>query len=169
MNEKINSMQLLDPASPDALLPDSAWPLWWIVGGIVAVVILMLIVIRWKRASTTINPAAPRNAAYAAALAELDRIGAADARSTTVQCSLILRKYLATATGDPALFETHDEFVARDGALQALTHDARSAAVSGLARLAMLKYAHESPAVEPVLILTDSRALLETLHHGFTR
>jgi len=169
MNEKANSLQLIEPASPDALLPDSGLPLWWIAGGIATVVVLVILMIWWKRRTTTVSPAGPRRAAYAAALADLDRIGSTDARSTTVQCSLILRKYLTATADDPALFETHDEFVSRQDALQSLTHDARAAAESGLARLAKLKYAQEIPAMDPAAILTESRTLLETLHHGFNR
>ncbi len=169
MNEKSTSLQLQEPASPDALLPDSSLPMWWIAVAIAAVAILAMLVILWKRRSTPVSPAVPRKAAFVAALAELDRIGSADARSTTVQCSLILRKYLVATAKDPALFETHDEFISRHDALQALTQDARVATESGLARLALLKYAPEMPAIDPKVILTESRALLETLHHGFNK
>jgi len=41
-----------------------------------------------------------------------------------VLASLILREYLSSAAGDPALFETHEEFISRHDALQSLTPDA---------------------------------------------
>ena len=64
--------------------------------------------IRWRCAQ----------AAFAEACAAMAAISTADVRDAAVLSSLILRKYLATAAGDPALFETHEEFVARHDALQ---------------------------------------------------
>ena len=69
--------------------------------------------------------------------------------------------------GDPALFETHEEFVARHDALAALSADARHAAESGFSRLVALKYSPEIPQGDPKEVISDSRALLKTLHQGF--
>jgi hypothetical protein len=65
------------------------------------------------------------------------------------------------------LFETHEEFVSRHDALLALTPEARAATETGFTRLAALKYAPEIPDAVPAEVVAESRALLETLHHGF--
>lgn len=170
MPEKPDSLQLMEPASPDALLPDSGVSLWWMAAAIVAVSVLVSIIVRWrKRIAARKIPIDPRVSAYEAAVENLAVMTPADARSTAVQCSLILRRYLADATRDRALFETHEEFVSRQDSMQALTEVARSAAATVFNHLASLKYAPETPSADPASILADSRALLATLHNGFKR
>jgi hypothetical protein len=90
-----------------------------------------------------------------------------DVRNAAVLASLILRKYLSIAAGDPALYETHEEFVARHDALSALAAEARAATAEGFGRLAALKYAPEIPAAAEEEVIAQARTLLETLHHGF--
>ena len=84
-----------------------------------------------------------------------------------MQTSLILRKYLSLAADDPALFETQEEFIARNDALVSLTETARAACAAGFARLAAFKYAPEVPDVPPAAVVDNARELLETLHRGF--
>lgn len=167
MNEKTTTFELMEPASPEALVPQSGlWP-WLVVAAIAVLLAVILILFLRKRSGKPPDAATLRLAAYLEAVAGLACATTADARNAAVQCSLILRKYLSNAAGDPALFETHDEFVARHDALKALTAEARSATEAGFTRLAALKYAPELPAAVPAVIIAESRALLETLHHGF--
>lgn len=168
MNETPTVLELMEPASPEALVPDyGLWP--WFLAALVGIVLLtaVLLLIRKWRKPTTESPAALREAAFRDALAALNDISAAPARATAVQASLILRKYLATAAADPALYETHEEFISRQDSLQALHSDARTAAETGFSRLALLKYAPDIPDEEPAAIRDESRTLLKTLHHGF--
>jgi hypothetical protein len=97
----------------------------------------------------------------------LASINAPQSREAAVQCSLILRHYLSVAANDPALFETHEEFISRHDSLKALTELARAACEAGFARLASLKYSAGFPDINPPEVVTESQALLETLHHGF--
>jgi hypothetical protein len=108
-----------------------------------------------------------RKAAYAQAAAALEEIEAVPARDAAVRSSLILRKYLSAAAGDPALFETHQETISRHDALKGFSEEARATTGRGFARLAALKYAAEIPDAEASEVVAESRALLETLHHGF--
>ncbi len=168
MNEKTANFELLEPAHPEALVPDPLLEPWMIAA---AAVLLLAITACWifrKRRSAAGDPLAARRAAYQDAVAAVENINALQARDAAVQASLILRKYLSLAANDPALFETHEEFISRHDALKALTDDARNAAEAGFTRLASLKYAAEIPDVGPLDVVTESRALLETLHHGFT-
>lgn len=167
MEADSQGLELLEPASPGALLPDyGLWP--WVAAAAIAVLLVIAVRVFLKnRKPAAANRLAIRNAAFAEAAAALAHPATADVRDAAVQCSLILRKYLAAAAGDPALFETHEEFVARHDALEALTPAARAATETGFTRLAALKYAPEIPAAVPAEIIADARVLLETLHHGF--
>ncbi|MEI6176550.1 MAG: DUF4381 family protein [Verrucomicrobiota bacterium] len=171
MNGNPQKLELLEHPSPESLLPDSGFSQWWIVAGVALLVLIVAVVIMIarKRKSSAPSTQTLRNAARADAVTELSRITAADARDAAIQCSLILRRYLSIAAADPALFETHEEFVSRHDALQQLTAQSRLAAATGFTRLATMKYAPEIPA-EPAAgkIISDSRSLLETLHHGFS-
>lgn len=168
MNESTASLELIEPGPPVALVPDAGWELWLAAGLGLALAITAIVLIRMvRRKSSSANPAALREAAFRDALAALDAIRAAETRDTAVQTSLILRAYLAAAAADPALYETHEEFISRHDALQSLTADARNAAETGFSRLATLKYAPQIPAGSPDGVLAESRKLLEILHHGF--
>lgn len=168
MDGKNHSFQLMEPDTPETLMPDAGISLWWAVAGgsvLLGIIILWIVL---KRRSVANHPLTLRNAAHAEAASSLSNLTVADVRGAAIQCSLILRRYLSVATGDPALFETHEEFISRNDALQNLSASARSSAESGFIRLAGLKYAPDLPPAEVVDIITESRALLETLHHGFT-
>jgi hypothetical protein len=167
MNEKSGSFELLEPSPPEALVPDS-WVEPWTIAAAVALLVVVLVVLIFKRKKAApLDPLAMRRAAYAEATAALGEIDAVPARDAAVRSSLILRKYLSVAAGDPALFETHEETISRHDALKDFSEEARATAGQGFARLASLKYAAEIPDAAASEIVAESRALLETLHHGF--
>lgn len=158
----------MEPASPEALLPDHG--LWQWPAAIIALLLLLLVVafLVWKlRKPRPESRFALREAAFRDALAAMDSVDCEHARAAAVQTSLILRKYLASAAQDPALFETHEEFLSREDALQALHPDARAAAAAGFGRLATRKYAPDEPEETAAAIVAESRELLQTLHSGF--
>lgn len=156
----------MEPVSPEMLVPDHGlWP--WFTAAAVVIALGMAVMVYVRRKKPVFDPRAVREAAFADACAALAGVATDDVRDAAVRSSLILRKYLAAAAGDPALFETHEEFVSRHDALQALKADARAATETGFTRLAALKYAPEIPTAVPAEVVAESRALLETLHHGF--
>lgn len=167
MNGKAHSFELMEPASPEALVPDHGlWP--WVVAAVCAVLVILALVFLLKKRKERLDPRAIRNAAFDEASTALAAIDSETPRDAAVRASLVLRRYLSSAARDPALFETHEEFIGRRDSLKELTADARTAAESGFTRLAALKYAPEIPAAVPQEVIGDSRALLETLHRGFT-
>jgi len=161
------TFDLKEPATPEALLPRDYSQACWLAAAALALVLCVAWLIRRQRRQRSKNPQSRRHLAYKEACVALDRIAAANARAAAVQTSLILRKYLSLATDDPALFETHEEFIARNDALQSLTETARAACAAGFARLAACKYAPVVPDLEAAAVIADARELLETLHHGF--
>jgi len=169
MDGPTHNLQLLDPASPEALLPDaSLWPWLTAAAAVIAVLGLLTILVARRKPPPAASPRAMRNAAFAVADRALAATPTGDARDAALQASLIVRHYLAAAAGDPALYQTHEEFVAHHDALQAVTAATRAAAQAGFSRLAALKYAPDVPAAAPAEVLAEARELLETLHHGFT-
>ncbi len=168
MKETTHGLEL-HPAPPVIeLLPDgSALPWWMIVVLLSCFILITVFFVLKKRQSSAGTPPKMRDSAYRSALAALAEIRSAEPRDAAVRSSLIIRKYLSIAADDPALFETHEEFIARQDALKALNDTARAAAESGFTRIAALKYGPENPAIPAADIISESRALLETLHHGF--
>jgi hypothetical protein len=168
MNENTITLELRDAVNPEALLPGHGLWWWWVVAGVLALavgMVVFMLLIRGKVKPP--DPALLRESAYREALAALSQNPPADTREAAVLASLSVRKYLSVAAADPALFETHEEFVSRHDALQALMPEARDAATAGFARLAALKYAPVAPDLSASGVLTESRELLQTLHRGF--
>ncbi|MDP3851565.1 MAG: hypothetical protein Q8Q59_13740 [Luteolibacter sp.] len=167
MNENTHRLVLQEAPAPEELIPDfGLWP-WWLAAGVLALAIITVLVFLKTRKPAAAVSATLREIAFREALAALDESAANDSRSAAVQSSLALRRYLSVTAADPALFETHEEFISRHDALRVLTADARTAAESCFSRLAALKYAPEIPDMPAADVFTESRALLETLHHGF--
>lgn len=166
MNEKSATFQLLEPPSPEALVP-STWLEPWMIAVAAIVAALIVFLIFKKKKTAAFNTLSLRQAAYSKAAGALTRITTTAARDAAVQCSLILRGYLSAAVCEPMLFETHEETLSRHEALKGFSDTARLAAQHGFSRLASLKYAAEIPTADAGEVIAESRALLKTLHHGF--
>ena len=167
MNETPAHFELMEPASPEALIPDAWLEPWMLALALLVAAILAALIIRHKRKPKPANPQALRDSAHATALAALAQSIPVHARDAAVQTSLILRGYLATVAADPALFETHEETISRHEAFNGFSQDANSAAKLGFSHLAALKYSPEIPDAEIASVIADARTLLETLHQGF--
>lgn len=160
------TLELLDAPPPDPLLPGiGLWP--WCFAAALPVIALIVWLLLKRRKPVAVDPLKIREQARNEAGAALDAVKTTDPRDAAVRSSLILRRYLSLAASDPALFETHEEFIARHDALARLNENARAAAGEGFYRLAALKYAPAIPQADAAAILADSRRLLDTLHHGF--
>lgn len=169
MNGEDTRLALQESAAPLELIPDHGlWP-WWLAAGIIVLLAAAVLIYLKLRKPAAVDIVAIRESAFRDARDALRECRAADAREAAVQSSLILRKYLSIAAADPALYETHEEFISRQDALQALGTDARAAAEAGFTSLATLKYAPAPPGKPAAEVITESRSLLETLHHGFAK
>ena len=166
MNEKSGSFELLEPRSPESLVPDSWVEPWMIVLLVVVVLGLLVVLIFRKKTGSVSTPLGIRAVAHAEATAALDAIHEVPPHQAAVRSSLIMRKYLSTVAKDPALFETHEEYVARHEALKNFSEEAREATRLGFARLAAIKYSPQSPDLDTAQVISGSRNLLEILHHG---
>ena len=168
MEEKTPDLRLMEPASPESLLPDAGfpWPIL-IVATLIIIAIVAFLVIKRKNPAIFADPRKLRDAAFARSRAALRSINAGNAREAAVQASLIVRHFLAEAARDPALFETHEEFITRRDSLRQLTDSARESGGKGFTWLANLKYAPQPPDLEPQRVIDEADSLLEVLHLGF--
>jgi len=164
--------QLHEPDAIESLLPG-----WWLphilIGStlLVALILVAVLVIRAKNRPRPVDLAKIREEARLKAVATLEaaRGSAGTPREAAVLASLALRDYLARAAEDPALFETHEEFIARHDSLAALHEQAREAAAAGFSHLASLKYAATPPAAAATEVIESARTLLDQLHRGFSQ
>ncbi len=164
--------QLLEPDSIESLLPG-----WWLphilIGStlLVALILVAVLLVRAKNRPRPVDPAKIREEARLKAVATLEssRSSIKTTREAAVVASLALRDYLSRAAADPALFETHEEFIARHASIVALHEPAREAAAAGFSHLAALKYSAEPPASSTHEVIESARTLLDQLHRGFAQ
>lgn len=167
MEEKPTSFELRPPPPAEPLLPSgpAAWQI--ALAAVALLFLILLIVLLTRRSKKTVDPTTLRTRAYREALRALEEARPPTSREAATFSSLVLRRYLAVAASDPALYETHEEFIARRDSLAKLPEPVKAATVEGFANLAALKYSKESAEGEPAPVITSSRELLETLNLAF--
>ncbi|MGA0845403.1 MAG: DUF4381 family protein [Luteolibacter sp.] len=159
----------------DSPLPESALPRFGLWPWLICLVIPLFGWILWRlwrqKKSQVADPKTIRDQALRDALDEIAAIKPAhDIRQQALDCSQILRRYLATTTQDPAWFETQEEFRARPNALSDFSDAAKHATMDAFDRWAKIKYLPESAALAAAAdIISESRELLHTLHHDLAR
>lgn len=155
----------LVPAEP--LLPDAGFPLWawcFIAAGVLLLGILAWYLARRQRPIGMVDPRKAKEEAYRRAVAELEASsGGQTMQEAATRVSVALRRYLAVASGDPALFETHEEFVARHESLAKYPEELRQTTAEGFSHLARLKYGREANG-DPAALSSSARQLLDRLH-----
>ncbi|NJM37524.1 MAG: hypothetical protein HC845_06480 [Akkermansiaceae bacterium] len=169
MEEKKQIFELLEPQSPESLVPDSWIEPWMIILSVLFALAVLAIFIFKKKKKAAFDPEAIRRAAHLEACQAFAKISETTVRETAVQVSIILRKYLSVVASDPALFETHEETISRHEALENFTEPARESAKNLFSHLASLKYAKKIPDAKASRIIDDGTHLLGILHHGFMK
>jgi hypothetical protein len=128
---------------PDPWLPGVFIPWWgWALAALVVTILLVLLILLARRKAPDTPPDLPSlYAKYRRHLEALagDLAGKPLARVAT-EASLAIRGFLSSALSEPALFETHEETLARSDALHALPQGAREHLIPLLNRLAEYKY-----------------------------
>ncbi len=165
MEEKGNSLELVESRDAIELVPRWEPEAWWFFAASAVIAIAILAVLLMRRKKPSVDLSKEKREAYAEAKAELVKIGGADLRETAIRVSVILRRYLSRSMNEPALFETHEEFVARHDGLKDLPDDVRSEVGGFFAKLAALKYAPDDIGSGDVQrINAGGAALLERIH-----
>jgi len=162
MNDTATQFILHEPPLQEALLPAPIPWLWIALGTCTLIALATLLIIVAKRRKHT-DPTAARRAALAQALREIEEATPLPPHIAALQTSLAIRRYMATATGDPSLFETQEEFLARHPAITLWPPETIHSLVTTLKHLAEIKYRPLDDSQTPADLLTQSRALLQSL------
>ncbi len=162
-------LQLRDLVPSDPLLIEPGLPWWaWLLASLALAGLVTIVV--WYRLSEgrrrTPPPVPTESTAYQAASRQLDEIAShppAEIQPLATQTSAILRRYLTLVSGDPTLFETHEEYLARHDALKDYPEEVRRRTGETFSVLAGLKY-DRNRSGEPGAVIDAARSLLEQLH-----
>ncbi len=161
------SLQLRELVPAEPFIQPPGWPWWAWVALATSVIGFALLMRLFRRKKSTNN--APdlqliSEQAFRLAMEKIDLAGKQTAiPSAATTCSEAIRRYLATVTSDPSLYETHEEFLARHESLKDYPLEVRDAASTGFCRLARLKYG-KSPTGDSSSIANEGRSLLKQLH-----
>ena len=161
-----DALVLRDLVPVEPLLPDSGFPIWawfFIASGVLLLGILIWYLVRRQKPAGMVDPRKVRDEAYRRAIAELETSGGDTMQEAATRVSIALRRYLAVVSGDPALFETHEEFVSRHESLANYPQELRQSTAEGFSHLARLKYGREANG-DPATLYSAARQLLDRLH-----
>lgn len=163
MDETKPSLELRDIPDVTPLLPREWWPWWAWVGLAVGIIVLWRLIAHLCKSSS--SAASLRAQAFQEAQQALEQaksLTTAVAMSTAL--SLALRRYLTVAFGDPTLFETHEEFLARHDALAVLPENIRHELAEHFSTLCRYKYAPCEESVDLSLLVPQASTLLHRIH-----
>ncbi|MES2997669.1 MAG: hypothetical protein V4733_12760 [Verrucomicrobiota bacterium] len=163
------TFELAEPPPVEPLLPSWSYgtAAVFIIGALL-VVVASLLFMRKVLAPRRTTPESIRATAWKNAQRSFAKLDPANVRDAALGSSFIVRGYLAAAIGDPALFETHDEFLAREAPLAEFPEAIREKVRMLFSELAALKYGPEEIG-DPAAIVARSRATLQDIHQGFTK
>lgn len=156
------ALRELVPVEP--LLPDPGLPAWaWVAIALATLGLLVLVIFLRRGKAELSDPLRAREEAYLRAQKDLEAVPGGGIQEAATRVSVTLRRYLADVSGDPALFETHEEFVARHHALASYPEELRNVTAEGFSHLARLKYGPDGGG-DPVALFNAARQLLDRLH-----
>ena len=138
----------------------------WTIAGFILLVITVLSIVIWRK-SKRVKPQSSEELnlqAYKTTIANLALCPSEDPTETATECSIILRRYLIKVTGDPALFETHEEWVARRDSIESLGSSIQQSVEDLCSKLAESKYTPADAKTEPGVMIEDTRQLIEAVH-----
>ena len=160
----LQSIPQLESAIPVEALEGAGINPWFLWGGIGAGVILLAVagLLLYRRfRKQQVSGISPEQIALLG-LQELEEAGP-DLRTTSLELSMILRRYLAGTAQDPALYETHEEFSRRFNSLSGISAEHRMSTKKLLEKLASYKYAgvqQDAPQVTQALIAETRQTIL---------
>jgi len=143
MEEEPNSFELVENREAIELVPTWEPQLWWLFVGAGVLVLVVLSVVYLRREKVAFNPQNAEREAFRKASEAFRKMEPSGIRESAVRVSLILREYLAQSLGEPALFQTHEEFVSQHDALANLPDGIREATGRFFGELAAIKYGPE--------------------------
>lgn len=135
-----NSFELVENRDAIKLVPTWEIQWWWFAVAAAAIILLTLILFRIKHRKVSIDPGLAEREAYTKAVGSFEAMNSGSQRDTAIRVSVILRAYLAESLSEPALYETHEEFIGRHDALGSLPDEVRTETAAFFEKLAAVKY-----------------------------
>jgi hypothetical protein len=137
MNDELHDIADPSPHLPGMYVP---WYLWLILG-FVLIAFLVLAITLWRRKAATPPDIA---GVYEESRKQLEALRGVindhPLAHIATEASFAVRRYLAAYLSEPALFETHEEFILRKNSLARLPTGSRDRLNPLLEQLATLKY-----------------------------
>lgn len=132
------------------LVPTWELQWWWIA--LPAGVLILLIVLGYflLKKSKLRDFGNPKREAFQRAQVELEKLDSSLGKENAIMASLVMRKYLAESMNEPALYETHEEFIGRHDAIKDLSDDIKASITNYFSELAAIKYGPENEQVPNV-------------------
>lgn len=163
MEEQENAFELVESREALDLVPTWELQPWWFLAAGIALLLLALILFILRRKKKFHDPLREKREAYAAAKDQLVTMSHAGSRESASAVSLTLRNYLARSLGEPALYETHEEFIGRHEGLADLPEKLRFETGAFFNHLASMKYAPEDAPMDGN-VREQALALLERMY-----
>lgn len=165
MADSNNKFELAESHEAMDLVPTWELQWWWIALPAVGLILLMLLAYLLFKKSKVDDPNQAKREAYHEAMTELAKLDNALGKENVILVSLVMRKYLSKCMNEPALYETHEEFIGRHDAIKNLSEDLKVEISNYFSELAAIKY---GPAEEMVFQVDDlkhrSVTFLERMH-----
>jgi hypothetical protein len=167
MEVKAESLELAESRDAIELVPAWEPQLWWFLVAAAIIMALVLLLLLLLRKKPKVDPLKAKREAYREAKVAFGEKESGDVRENAIQVSMILRRYLAKSMKEPALFETHEEFVARHDGLKDLPEEVRSDVGLFFSKLAAIKYAPDDiVGLEMRGVHGEGSELLERIHRA---
>ena len=165
MEKDQNKFELVENRDAIDLVPTWEPQWWWFAAGVAVVAAIVLIVLLVRRRKLVSDPTKIEREAFERARRDLENLEKEEEVAAPVQVSVILRRYLAESLGEPALFQTHEEFIGRHDALSDFRDDVRTSIQEFFSGLAAMKYAREGFQISQTdQLKNQSVELLERMH-----
>lgn len=165
MAEDQNSFELVESREAIELIPQRDIPAWWFAVALAVILIVVGLTMIFSKTNKPIDPRTREREAFSRAKEAFGSLGTKGVRDTAVSVSQIMRRYLADAMDEPALFETHEEFVSRHDVLKDYPEELKVETGNFFSQLAAVKYAPEIPdGCDSCKIAEGGMKILERMH-----
>ena len=165
MEKKGKSLELAESRDAIDLVPTWDPQLWWVLAAVAVIAAFVLLVVLLLRRKPVVDTSKEKREAYLEAKAALSGDEVTEPGESAIRVSMILRRYLARSMNEPALFETHEEFIARHDGLKDLPDALKSEVGVFFSKLAADKYAPDDHvSMEANTTHAEGAALLERIH-----
>ena len=165
MADSKTKFKLLESHEAMDLVPTWELEWWWIALPLLLLAILVVLGILIFKKKRCYDSSNLKREAFQQAMAELAKLDESLGKENVITVSLVLRKYLAKVMAEPALYETHEEFIGRHDAIKGFNEELKVAISEYFSKLASLKYGPDEGIVSDVELLKRGAAnLLERIH-----